>query len=249
MHGGSISTISGIMRRLGKIKAKGPTSRQLVRQSSRTVRHLKRERDRLRRIKKTKSKLIKKLKQRVGREDLELWTRVRLVRQLDQSADGTSNPEDHTGIKTQADIDELALTLIPQMTRPPSEDLPVEIMEQHEPIWINDQELVTVEHMVRNKKYTGPDNIRFTVFKRIVDLEPELIRDLARMSFAAGHIPDHCKETLGTLIPKKAPGKYRVVHIASPLTAYLELIALNRLEVALETKINLASVRPRDDMI
>jgi len=103
-------------------------------------------------------------------------------------------------------VHKLALTLFPQTTRPPSEDLPVEMMEQHEPIWVNDQELSTVEHMIRNKKYTGPDSIRFTVFKRIVDLEPELIRDLSRMSFAAGHIPDHCKETLGALIPRKAPG-------------------------------------------
>jgi len=88
-------------------------------------------------------------------------------------------------------------------------------MEQHEPTWVNNQELNTVEHMIRNKRYTGPDGIRFTIFKRLIDLEPEIIRDLARMSFACGHIPDHCKETLGTHIPKKAPGRYRVVHIAA----------------------------------
>jgi len=227
--------VSSITRRLCKLKTKGLLRGKLCKRSH-TVRQLRQERNRYLKTKRTKNKLIKRLRRRIGRDDLELCSRVRLIRQQDQPAQGTINPEEHTSIKTQADIDNLALSPFPQTSRPPSDDLPVDITEQHEPIWVNNQEIITVEHMIRNKKYTGPDGIRFTVSKRIVDLEPELIRDLARMSFAAGHIPDHCKETLGTLIPKKVPGKYRVVHIASPLTAYLELIALNRLEVALETK-------------
>jgi len=227
--------VFSITRKLGKLRTKGLTRRKLYKQS-RTIRQLKQERDRYLKTIRTKNKLIKRLRKRIGRDDLELWSRVRLIRQQDQSAQGTINSDEHTSIKTQADIDNLALTLFPQTTRSPSDELPLDILGQHEPIWINDQELDTVEHMIWNKRYTGPDGIRFTVFKRIVDLGLEIIRDLARMSFAVGHIPDHCKETLGTLIPEKAPGKYRVVHIASPLTAYLELIALNRLKVALETK-------------
>jgi len=69
----------------------------------------------------------------------------------------------------------------------------------------------------------------------VLALEPEIIRDIARLSFATGHIPEHCRQTQGTLIPKKAQGKYRVVHVATPMAAYLEIIALNRLEYALET--------------
>ena len=220
------------MKRLGKLKTKCRPAKRTIGHSC-TIRQLRREKNRLIELKRTKDKLIKKLRLRIEHSDLELWSRVRLTKHLAQSTSETNGPDNHSSIKTLADINQLANTLFPQTA---SDDLPIEILEQHEPVWVNDQELCTVEHIIRNKKYTGPDGIRFSVFKRVIDLEPEIIRELARMSYASGHIPDHCKETLRTLIPKKAAGKYRVVHIASPLTAYLELIALNRLEVALETK-------------
>jgi len=109
-------------------------------------------------------------------------------------------------------------------------------MGAHEPIWVNNQELRAAEHALRSKKYTGPDGIRFSIFIRCLELEPELIRDIVRLSYATGHVPDHCKRTQGTLIPKKTRGKFRVVHVATPMAAYLELIALDRLEHALEIK-------------
>jgi len=52
---------------------------------------------------------------------------------------------------------------------------------------------------------------------------------IARMSFFAYH----CRDTMGITIPKKMPGKYRMVHLATPLAAFLELVALNHLEYAL----------------
>jgi len=109
-------------------------------------------------------------------------------------------------------------------------------MEQHEAILINDQELKAAEYTLRSKKYTGPDAIRFSTFNRILSLEPEILGDIGRLSYATGHIPDHAKQTQGSLLPKKVPGKFRAVHIATPLAAYLELVALGRLEHALEKK-------------
>ena len=180
-----------------------------------------------------RAKLIKKLKARVTNNPLELCTRVRLCETVDQEA---KRPEKHNDIKTLDDLNQLAGTLFPQTPDERLKRVPIDILSQHEPTWINEQELRVAKYMIRNKKYTGPDGLRFSILNRILELEPEIIRDIARISYAANHIPDHCKTTQGTLIPKKVPGKFRVVHVASPLTAYLELIALNRLETALETK-------------
>ena len=136
-------------------------------------------------------------------------------------------------VETKHQLDESAAQLFPQHTRP---NLPLHILEQHEMISLDDQELEAAERTLRNKKCTGPDGLRSSVFNRIAELVPELIRDIARMSYATNHIPDYCTQTKGTLIPQKIPGKYRVVHVATPMAAYLEIIALSRLEHALETK-------------
>jgi len=176
-----------------------------------------------------KKKLINQLKRRIENDPNDLWTRVhRSEKHLFKEAA-------HSGqmIETQDQLDQLATKLFPQAI---DRNLPIHILEQHEPIYLKDQELLLAERTLRNKKYTGPDGLRFSIFNRIISLVPELIRDVAKMSFRTGHIPDYCTQTQGILIPKKAQGKFRVVHIATPMAAYLEVIALNRLEFALESK-------------
>lgn len=54
------------------------------------------------------------------------------------------------------------------------------------------------------------------------------------MSFKTLHIPKECHNTNGTLVPKKTPGLYRIIHVSSPMAALLDLVALHRLEYRLE---------------
>ena len=149
-------------------------------------------------IKGSRAKLLTKLKNRVRTHELELWSRVRLAKTA--SIDGTGTTE--VTIETQEEMDKLAHHLCPQKSIQPKDRLPIKIMEAHEPISVNNQELLAAEHALRNKKYAGPDGIRFSIFIRCLELEPELIRDIVRLSYATGHVPDHYKRTQGTLIPK-----------------------------------------------
>jgi len=172
-----------------------------------------------------KTELVQLIKRRAqGRED-EMWTKVNRARR-DLEVDGPQANTKAGSIQTTQQLDQLAEKLFPQTVR----NIPLRILEQHEPIALQQQELWAAEKAIRNKRYTGPDGIRFSAFNRVIELEPEAIRDIARLCFATGYIPDHCRQTAGTLIPKKAASKFRVVHVATPMAAYLEIIALNRLE-------------------
>jgi len=226
--GKPINNVSSITRRLGKIK------KQISGRRQQTIKNIRRLKNKISRLARARDKLIRKLKARIASNELELWSRVRLHERASDKKD--QKTEEHNNIKTLDDLNKLAGTVFPQEPDESLERVPIDLASQYEPILINDQELRVVEHMVRNKKYTGPEGLRFSVFNRILELEPEIIRDIARISYITNHIPDHCKTTQGTLIPEKVPGKFRVLHVASPLTAYLELITLNRLETALETK-------------
>lgn len=102
------------------------------------------------------------------------------------------------------------------------------------------REIISIEEIekaingIKNKKYTGPEGLKFQTLVHSIPYIKEIIYNIARMSFYIGRIPTICNNTQGTLIPKKNPGQYRIVHVASPLTALLEIIALNRFEYILE---------------
>ena len=234
-HRNHPTNISNIIRRLHQIEHKNCLlSSQHRRHSRATIPRLKKLGARRANIQRSKAKLLTKLRKRVTSNELELWSRVQLAKAV--SDDSGQSARNESIINSQDEIDKLARDLFPQQTIRPKDRIPLRIVEAHEPILVNDQELRAAEHSLRNKKYTGPDGIRFSVFNRCPQLEPNLIRDIVRLSYLTGHIPDYCKKTQGTLIPKKTPGKFRVVHVATPMAAYLELIALNRLEHALEIK-------------
>jgi len=72
-HGGSTSNVLGIMKRLAKIKTRGLATKKLFSQSC-TVRQLKREKDRVKKTRRTKNKLIKELRQKIVGDDLALWS-------------------------------------------------------------------------------------------------------------------------------------------------------------------------------
>jgi len=88
----------------------------------------------------------------------------------------------------------------------------------------------------RNKKYTGPEGLKFATFNHAVKFIYNTLAILARMSYHTSTVPDFCRLNQGTLIPKKEKGKFRIVHICSPITAFLETIALHRLEHLLDDR-------------
>lgn len=91
-------------------------------------------------------------------------------------------------------------------------------------------------HRVRGKKFTGPEGLKFSVFNKLLEFSTyrKIIHTWASMCFKSSYIPSDCRLTSGKLIPKKAKGQFRIVHLCHPLLMVLEQIALTRLEYRLE---------------
>jgi len=175
--------------------------------------------------KKTKNKLISKIRAMCGQNSNTIWDKTKHIKWTDQQTLQLSH------LRDPQKLNELAGKLFPNTDC----KVPREQLDKKSSIDITNKELEIVENMLRNKKYKGPDGIWFKTFNKCLELIPELIREIAKMSFNLCHIPEYCCETKGTIIPKKMAGKYRIVHVATPLAAYLELIALNRFQYSLET--------------
>jgi len=175
--------------------------------------------------KRTKAKLISRIKNMCDCKSRTVWDKTSMIRWEDVQALELSQ------LRDPQSLNELAEKLFPHIECRVTE----EQLNLKSQITINDIELETVEKMLRKKNYKGPDDVWFKTFIRCLELIPEIIREIARMSFHLCYIPEHCYETRGTIIPKKTAGKFRIVHVATPLAAYLELIALNRFQFALET--------------
>jgi len=77
----------------------------------------------------------------------------------------------------------------------------------YKPTILTQQEILTAKKLTKNKKYTGPDGISFKAFNRSLELIPDVIFDIARMTYYACHVPEDCHLTHGTIIPIEAPGK------------------------------------------
>lgn len=101
-------------------------------------------------------------------------------------------------------------------------------------IEITEHEVTSAIRDLRNKRYRSSSGLRMDVFYQSIQFIYNIIKTLCEMSFWACHVPSNAKITTGTLIPKKIRGQFRIVHVSSPLSALLELIALKRLEYRLE---------------
>jgi len=49
------------------------------------------------------------------------------------------------------------------------------------------------------------------------------MKAICRMSFACGRVPKVGMRTAGTIIPKRAPGKFRIVQASNAIMAYIEI--------------------------
>jgi len=102
------------------------------------------------------------------------------------------------------------------------------------PTILNDSEIEFAIKKLRHKKYCDINGVQFKVFNRACRFIPNIMHTICRMSFFTATTPSICQTTRGIMIPKKEPGKYRIVHISTPLASLLEEIALHRLEYRLE---------------
>lgn len=107
---------------------------------------------------------------------------------------------------------------------------------------ISQQEVLDALKLAKNKRCTGPEGLRYQTLLIAAKYIQEALFTWCWTCFRASYTPSACKMTRGVIIPKKTPGKFRIVHIGSPLTSLLERIALSRLDFLLEQR-NLFSKR------
>lgn len=156
-------------------------------------------------------------------------------------------------IKSKEDIERLAKIKFPaskrnltgMVCRPTREGIRISIEESNKAL-----------DKLRNKKYNTPDGIKMSVFYAIANKVPEVLHTIASLSFITCTVPKKAEHTQGTIIPKKVPGQFRIVHVSNPIAAYLELIALARLNYRLETnnllgenQYGFTALRSRHDLI
>lgn len=166
-------------------------------------------------------------------------------------------------IRTQKDIEQLAISKFPQIHRNlrPTDNINTTTTvttgyDKHEPTMINQTEIDTAHKSVRNKLYTGPNGLKFKTLTTAATHCKTIIDNICKMSYWSASIPKCYQTTQGTIIPKKTTGKFRIVHVANPLSAHLEIIALNRLQYRLQQvngidkyQFGFTALRSRHDLI
>lgn len=109
---------------------------------------------------------------------------------------------------------------------------------------------------LHKKNHTGPEGLRYQTFKRPVKHIEDVLFNICAMSFYTNSLPKVCTTTMGTVIPKKDPGRFRIVHIGTLLSGHLEQIALHRLEFRIENNLpnnkrqyGFTALRSRHDLV
>lgn len=95
------------------------------------------------------------------------------------------------------------------------------------------EEVEDAVHDLRKKRHTTPEGINMRAFYLSYQYLKTIYITICRLSYHTLLIPEIARRTMGSIIPKKKKGEYRIVHISSCLSALLEIIALRRLEYAL----------------
>lgn len=221
-----------------------------------TLPQQKRQRYKLRKM---KQKLIKAINAESASgidRDKDLWEKRKAGESMIETEQDLTETN-ISSINTQQDIDTLADTKFPTRTRTMSQYTERALtLRQLQPLEINREEIEASINELRLKKYTSPEGIKMQVFFHSIKHIKEIIQTIAEMSFHTAYIPKLCRITQGTLIPKKAAGQFRIVHVSSPMAALLELIALKRLQYRLEIgnlespyQFGFTATKDRHDMI
>lgn len=155
------------------------------------------------------------------------------------------------------ELDKLANSKFPQ-TRRAQESKVTEAKKKmmDEPTDVIGNEIDRAIKEVESKTYKGPEGLSFRTFNACIPHTRKIIEDICKLSMLINELPRRCQETRGTIIPKKAPGQYRIVHVGTPLAGVLERVALYRLEYALEAnrllnkqQYGFTALKGRNDMV
>jgi len=228
-----------------RLRRKGRNGTRAGPRTAKGIRRLCRMRAKYREIKRN---LIRKINKHFRAKPEDLWKRVNRVRFASDLAkqQGNQSQKEQARETTQQEAQRVADALFPCVHRTQQQQsvdqeatsvnmtMSNEANSANRATWITSEEIFRAQKAIRRKKYCGPDGIRFQSFNKSFEFIQHTLYEIARMSFALNHIPRHCRDTQGTAIPKKQVGKFRIVHVATPLAAFLEIIALNRLEYALD---------------
>ena len=160
-----------------------------------------------------------------------LWNRAKDAVQTNSA---TENLEQTKLLENDEEIERIASEKFPKIYRINETDSFEMPMGEAHCTLVSETEIENAINEIKNKKHTGADNVNFRTFNEAIKYAKPTIINICKMSFKTAHIPECCKTNLGKIIPKKKPGQYRIVHIATPLSGLLEQIALHRTEYRLE---------------
>lgn len=203
-----------------------------VRHQNATIRLFKRRVAR-RKVKKLRTKLVRLISRSKVNLSLDIWRRVAQFKQTNLP---DTSSIDQSSIKSLAELEDIAAIRFPRVDPQLTYEASIirDFMQRGEGLKVTEAEVDSALYQLRKKKHTGPEGVRFDVFLASVPFIKPILTAICQMSFWTYTIPTICKETLGILIPKKEKGKFRVVHVGTPLSSLLEEIALHRFAYCLE---------------
>lgn len=192
----------------------------------------------LRTLKANRNKLKSNIIARIRREtipsdtlaDLELWKRVEAMR---DPADITLPQPDQE--MTREQLNKIANEKFegPEQVADATAATTSRDEKPQGPI-IQLPETLVALRAVRNRKFTGPEGLRYATLLHAAKFITPILHTWVATCMRAAYSPIACKTTKGIIIPKKTPGKFRIVHVGSPLASLLERVALARLNYRLE---------------
>lgn len=170
-------------------------------------------------------------------QENDLWDKIRISKLVEKEYKPEPKTFDIEGdIKNIDELEQLASNKFPE-TRSSSADITDKLNKDQYRIQIGLSEMNNALKEMRNKKYTSPEGIKTQLFYlAATNFINDVIHTIVEMSYETCHIPTAGRGTKGTIIPKKAPGQFRIVHVSNPISVLLELIALHRLEHQLELR-------------
>lgn len=164
-------------------------------------------------------------------EGNNLWARIQAAlrpRRDKTRADQTMSQDELEAIAT----DKFGAPVSP--TEAETRRLRLDDIDQSQQLIINKCETSVALTMVRDRRFTGPNGLKYTTLINAARHIEHILHIWCETCIRAAYTPNECKLTQGAIIPKKVPGKFRIVHVGNPMTSLLERIILSRLEHRLE---------------
>lgn len=189
-----------------------------------------------------RTKATRKLRKRLGQiteqiiktNNKTLWERVAQSENI-TALKGKSTVATNQTINNAATLNKIAEEKFPTLERLDA-SLRIKIETLGNNAKVSDEEIDQAIKEVRKKKHAGADKLNIQMLIASIKFTKPIVKAICKQSFQTSAIPKICQTTRGVIIPKKQPGKFRIVHVGSALMSIIESIATNRLNHALENK-------------